>query len=299
MGNHLLVLTIIFWVLAVLVSALGTYVKVKVLPSFRKLRTIQFASVQSCDAYTQKHVTRKSKAKKTLRLCCASLLAGLLEDLPLGCIGLRFVQLSANHPGIFGQISFLVLLSTASSFLQLGVKLSKLPLLKVSFYQRRKEKSKVTRSKLGKGCDDLQEWLKHIPNLSQYANMFTQAGITGEQLVAVMSDTELINLGMEQEIDRKYLLLQLARVRARTTTLAQWRLPDGPMAFSGARRGGTILMLSDLPGLRPATPCDQAKPLSDRTDALSGANKEVRELVHPQLLLQQACTALASVQPPR
>ena len=122
---------------------------------------------------------------------------------------------TASHPAIFGEISVALLQSTASSFLMLGVKLAKLPTLKSAFGDQRKEKSKMRRCTLGRGAQDLREWLESIPDLHQHSSKFEDAGVTGEQLVAVESDGELIELGMQLEIDRKYLLLQLARVRAR------------------------------------------------------------------------------------
>ena len=77
----------------------------------------------------------------------------------------------------------------------------------------------MARTTLGRGAEDLVVWLQHIPDLHRYADMFEKAGTTGELLVAINSDTELIDLGMKREIDRKCLLLQLARVRARNATL--------------------------------------------------------------------------------
>ena len=67
------------------------------------------------DAYTLKHGKRKGDVAKSLHMAYANLLAGLLEDLPLGFIGLRFIQLSAQPPKLFEPISFVLLLSVLSS----------------------------------------------------------------------------------------------------------------------------------------------------------------------------------------
>ena len=116
MGNALVVATIVSYCLAGLVSFLGLYLRVRVLLSLRKRRERQLSIIASNDAYTEKHANRRGKAKQSLQITFAGLLAGLLEDLPLSFIGLRFIQLSAREPDMFGEISFLLLLSTASSF---------------------------------------------------------------------------------------------------------------------------------------------------------------------------------------
>ena len=115
MGTVLFVSTIVFWALAVLVSVLSSYLKVKVLLSLRKRRNVGFGLTAQEDAYTLKHSKRRGDAVKSVHMAYANLLAGLLEDLPLGLIGLRFVQLSAQQPDLFEQISFLLLLSVFSS----------------------------------------------------------------------------------------------------------------------------------------------------------------------------------------
>ena len=115
MGDALLVCTIVFWALAVLVSLLSAYLKIKVLISLRNRRKVEFSLIPIEDAYTLKHQQRKNDVTKSLHLAYANLIAGLLEDMPLGFIGLRFIQLSANQPELFGPISFLLLLSVFSS----------------------------------------------------------------------------------------------------------------------------------------------------------------------------------------
>ena len=83
--------------------------------SLRKRRNTEFALITQDDAYTLKHEKRRADVVKSVHMAYANLLAGLLEDLPLGLIGLRFVQLSAQHPKLFEPISFLLLLSVFSS----------------------------------------------------------------------------------------------------------------------------------------------------------------------------------------
>ena len=115
MGDALFTSTIVFWVLAVLVSLLSAYLKLKVLISLRKRRKVEFSLISIEDAYTLKHQQRRNDVTKSLHLAYANLLAGLLEDLPLGFIGLRFIQLSADRPDLFEPISFVLLLSVLSS----------------------------------------------------------------------------------------------------------------------------------------------------------------------------------------
>ena len=58
-------------------------------------------------------------------------------------------------------------------------------------------------------------WVPQLKCSRRYTDMFEDAGWTGQQLLGVKSDTQLEDLGMYAEVDRKYLLLQLSRVRAR------------------------------------------------------------------------------------
>ena len=102
----------------------------------------------------------------------------------------------------------------------LGVKLGKLPLLKGMFEEESKQEKKASRATLGAGAEDLLDWLKLIPDLLIYIDGFQEDGTTGAQLSQVESDAPLIALGMNSEVDRKCLLLQLARVR-RARKMAQ------------------------------------------------------------------------------
>ena len=98
----------------------------------------------------------------------------------------------------------------------LGVKLAKLPLLKGLFDEESKQKRKLSRATLGARSEDLLEWLKLIPDLRTYISGFQEKGATGAQLAQAESDAQLIEYGINSEVDRKCLLLQLARVRERS-----------------------------------------------------------------------------------
>merc|ERR1711988_842155 len=246
MGDVLLLCSIVFFTLAVLVSILAAYLKLNVLVSLRKRRNVEFAfSTAQDDEYTAKHIKRKGDQAKSLQMAYANLLAGLLEDLPLGLIGLRFIQLSAARPDLFEPISFVLLLSVFSSGFMLGIKLAKLPLLKGLFEEESKQKKKIERATLGDGAEDLLTWLKSIPGLRIYIDVIKEKGTTGAQLVQVESDAPLIALDMHSEVHRKCLLLQLARVRARTekNRISQ----QSTEASEGARPEAGLVFEPDMP----------------------------------------------------
>ena len=115
MGDAVVISTIVSYALAVLVSILSAYLKIEVLVSLRKRRNIEFALTTRDDAYTLKHSKRKGDVAKSLHMAYANLLAGLLEDLPLGLIGIQFINLSAHRPDLFEPLSFFLLLSVFSS----------------------------------------------------------------------------------------------------------------------------------------------------------------------------------------
>ena len=69
----------------------------------------------------------------------------------------------------------------------------------------------MTRSVLS----DLSSWLKTMPDMAAYAMLFDENGATLDLLLCVESDDPLKELGMASEVDRKYLLLQLARAAKR------------------------------------------------------------------------------------
>ena len=70
-----------------------------------------------------------------------------------------------------------------------------------------------TKVNLRTGTTGCTEWLNGSTQLSSYALRFAERGVTGEQLLRIFSDEALMELGVDSEVDRKYMLLQLARVR--------------------------------------------------------------------------------------
>jgi uncharacterized protein YaaQ len=111
-------------------------------------------------------------------------------------------------------LSSLLFLSTGQSFFMLGVKLGKVPPLKALLDEEAKQKKKLKRATLNADVNDAAQWLKAIPDLKQYAALLVEKEITGKRLLQINSDEPLRQLGIEVETDRKYFLLQLARVRA-------------------------------------------------------------------------------------
>lgn len=103
----------------------------------------------------------------------------------------------------------------ASSFFCLGLKFKGLLNLKQLLPQQQKLRAKVQRAALNADATDLATWLGSISKLVQYVARFELENVTGAQLTAIESDEPLSELGMYSDLDRKYLLLQLARVRAR------------------------------------------------------------------------------------
>ena len=103
----------------------------------------------------------------------------------------------------------------------LGIKLAKVSLLKFWFEEESKQENKISRASLGATTKDLLQWLALIPDLCMYIDTLKEKGTTGAQLLQVESDAPLIALDMHSDVDRKCLLLQLARVRARAEKIAQ------------------------------------------------------------------------------
>ena len=95
-------------------------------------------------------------------------------------------------------------------------KVSKVAILKKLIDIEKKQHDKVkTRLFLGMGAEDCVKWLENNVQLHSYARAFDEQHITGAKLLEVLSDESLVELGVESEVDRKYMLLQLARVRER------------------------------------------------------------------------------------
>ena len=74
---------------------------------------------------------------------------------------------------------------------------------------------------------------------NSYASLFTDAGWTGEQLMAVKSDAPLKELGVYSEVDRSYLWLQVTRVRDFQRAERRRQMGVSPSVFSHC--GPTIM----------------------------------------------------------
>lgn len=211
MGNVVMALWVIFFCLAILVSLFGLALKVKVAIVIMRRRRLELSEVDRLDEYTAKHTTKLGKVRKSLFEHYAAIAAGLLEDLPMGVLGLVYLHVQMSEKKNVGLV---LLLSIASSFLSLGIKLSKFPNLRYLFDDEKKYKRKVSRVQLN-GADVATTWLQRIEPLKKYATLFEAAGLgnSADKLIAMSEDAPLIAIGMDSEVDRKYLLLQVARVR--------------------------------------------------------------------------------------
>ena len=126
-----------------------------------------------------------------------------------------------------GKSNLLQMLSVASSFLMLGthsssscahtdvyfckgLKVSKLPQLKALLDYVSKQKKKCARTTRNL-MEDIKMWVGQFPQLKQYASKFE--GTTAERMLQ-LKDNDLVNeFCIGSEVDRLYLLMQLARVR--------------------------------------------------------------------------------------
>ena len=111
--------------------------------------------------------------------------------------------------------------------------------------EQSKQKQKLGRLELGSSVEALSAWCQRIPQLKKYVPLFETRGVTGERMRATTSDQELEDLGMAlwirkkiqtlrgsadwclgmvSELDRCYLRLQLARIRAHITPKAAMEL---------------------------------------------------------------------------
>ena len=93
------------------------------------------------------------------------------------------------------------------------MKLSRTTSLKTLIGTASKQSTKTTtRVSLNTGPEDCIAWLGSIDQLSSYTSRFEVEGITGAQLLTISED-KLVAIGINSEVDRKYMLLQIARVR--------------------------------------------------------------------------------------
>ena len=244
LGPTVMTLWIVFFCVAVLVSVVCLALKAKVYMELMRRRRREFEDTASEDAYTRKHSARLEDARKTIRMAFASLVAGLLEDLPFGVLGLVYLkaQMDMHQP-----VGLLLLLSIASSFFMLGIKLCKLPLLKGLWDEEKKQKRKQARAAPSGAAHLITPWLRDIGQLAEYVDLFERAGmVTADAIVNIDSDAPLIEIGMDDEVDRKYLLLQLARVRKRASFASS--------ALLGRAEGGVERTHPAPPPPRPDEP---------------------------------------------
>ena len=89
-----------------------------------------------------------------------------------------------------------------------------------------KHKKKLERVELGPGEQDLKQWLSRIDQLKPYTEQFEAAKVTGAGLLAIKSEAALAACGIsiDTEVDKYYLLLNLARVRAHAREKGQPRV---------------------------------------------------------------------------
>jgi len=242
LGSTVISLWVIFFVITVVVSPVGLYLKISVFLDLRKTRVQEFG-VELSDAYTSKHRKLLNKAAVAIRLIYAKVIAGLLEDLPFSILGTYFVFKSSE---LGTQLSVMAMLSTISSSIMLGVKLCSLPSLKALLVhasichsctfdsciltalhvlqdEESRQKHKLARGVLGESVQELKEWLSRIDQLKPYRERFEAAKVTGRAMLAITSEAELSSCGVsiDTEVDKYCLLLNLARVRAHTLATEQ------------------------------------------------------------------------------
>ena len=138
-----------------------------------------------------------------------------------GVLGLLYLSKMGGLTGV----NFLQLLSVASSFVMLGVKLSKpgasptacdacdallcthlmpgkLPQLKVLLNYKSKQEMKCARTTAKAIAEDTRIWVEKFPQLKKYGPKFE--GLQSKRLLQ-LKDVELLNeFGIESDVDRRY-----------------------------------------------------------------------------------------------
>ena len=93
---------------------------------------------------------------------------------------------------------------------RLGFKLSRSRLVKTLIEAASKQQKKIERLvTLYTDAEDCTAWLKAIVQLNSYAAKFEEQHVTGAQLLKICSTDELVKLGVDSEVDRMYMLLQV------------------------------------------------------------------------------------------
>jgi hypothetical protein len=210
LGSTIVILWVIFFCIATAVSitCFGLKIHAGILV-FRRRQSEFKLGESELDAYTEKHRKLLLDCQKSIKLIAANLLVGCLEDAPFGVLGLLYL-LKMSQTGS-GHSNLLQMLSVASSFLMLGIKCSKLPQLKALLDSASKQQRKCKRMVLGPSAEDLKKWLASFQQFKVLIPKFD--GMTGTQMLEMYDDEPLKQLGLYSEVDRKYLLLQIARVR--------------------------------------------------------------------------------------
>jgi hypothetical protein len=208
LGSDVVITWICFACIAAVVSTLCLYLKVRTYLIILRQRRAEFTMDNLVrDAYSAKHAERMLDARKEIKKTHADLLAGSLEDAPFGILGLLYLL----KGGTVAESHLLQMLSVASSFLMLGVKVSRLPQLVDFMEYEAKQKQKCWRITLKALTEDMRRWFEAFPQLKRYHQYFE--GIAADRMLQLTNEELVRKFEMESDVDRQYLLLQLARVR--------------------------------------------------------------------------------------
>ena len=119
----------------------------------------------------------------------------------------------------------------------------------------------------------------------RYVGLFEDAEWTGEKLLQVKSDEQIEKLGMYIETDRKYLLLQLSRVRDCTRTARRRLQADDSGIFPEPRsisvavsmliQAQFVVAASAMAGVTFATP----RPIAHSTEYAQPAVIEMEPML--------------------
>jgi hypothetical protein len=212
LGIVILLLWTCFAIIALVVSCSCLYLKGRayVIILHQRREEFDLGDGNGMDNYTAKHMRRLNDSRKSIQTTRANLLVGSLEDAPFGVFGLLYLFKMGGMAA--GKSNFLQMLSVASSFLMLGVKVSKLPDLKRLMEYESKQKKKIARTSLeSMQAIGVQKWFQQFPQLKEYSSRFAE--LTPDQMLKLKDGDLLETFNIENNVDRQYLLLQLARVQ--------------------------------------------------------------------------------------
>ena len=126
MGTSVTMCFVIFYCASVLCFFFGVFLKVKVYISLMRRRREEFDDgVSKQDDYTQKHAKLLADVKRSLKLTYAAVSTALLEDLPMGILGMLYIITKAKHAAVIVEdrcelaLNALLFWSTATSFFSL------------------------------------------------------------------------------------------------------------------------------------------------------------------------------------